>query len=289
MLDKLFPSIGFVVVCTSIIAGYLWHGGNLHLLYQPTEVLIIGGSGIGAFIISNDVHSVKAVLLAVKNAIFSTALGEKDYLDTLQLMNDILKKFKKEGGLKLEADMDNPSESTLFKKYPDVLKIEDSVTFLSDSFRLIISGQHIPPHELDPLLDSEIDFFHEEEAKKAHHLNALAEAFPALGIVAAVLGVIITMTKISEPAEVLGHSIGAALVGTFLGVLLCYGFVGPLAKKIELKADRGKEHMHMIKVVVICFVSEMSPQMSVEFGRRATPLDIRPSFFELEELLKQNK
>ena len=139
MLDKLFPVIGFVVVCASIIVGYLWHGGNLHLLYQPTEVLIIGGSGIGAFIISNDVHAVKSVFYASKKAIFCTALGEEDYLDTLKLMSNILKKFNKEGGLKLEGDMDNPHESSLFKKYPKVLvsrqmNVDQSGNFLRDIY-----------------------------------------------------------------------------------------------------------------------------------------------------------
>lgn len=287
MLEKFLPAIGVVVVCGSIVLGYVLHGGHLLLLWQPTEVLIIGGSGLGAFIISNDLHTIKETFGATKKAVFSSPLSSSDYLEALLLMNDILKKFKKEGGLKLEADMDKPFESPIFKKYPGFLENKTSITFLTDSFRLIISGQSVPPHELDPLLDNEIEFLHEEEVHNSHNLNTLAESFPALGIVAAVLGVIITMTKIAEPPEVLGHSIGAALVGTFLGVLLCYGFVGPLARKIELLAKKRKELMYVIKVIIMCFVTNMPAHMAVEFGRRAVPSGERPSFFELEKMMQK--
>jgi chemotaxis protein MotA len=288
-MDRFMPTIGCLIVIGSVIGGYTWHGGNLALLWQPSELLIIGGSGLGAFVIMNDWHNFKEALHASFKGFFHSSTSKVEYLDTLLLMNDILKKIKKVGAIKLEADMDKPEDSEIFKKYPRVLKKKIPVLFLCDSFRLLISGQSIPSHELEPLMDNEIDFFHEEEVKSAHCVYTLAESFPALGIVAAVLGVILTMTKIAEPPEILGASIGAALVGTFLGVLLSYGFVGPLAKKIELLADKEKEMMYVIKTIIMCYVMKMAPQMAVEFGRRAIPTSVRPNFFELEEMLKKEK
>ena len=285
-MNKAFTPIGLIIVLTSVIGGYILEHGNLAVLWQPVELLIIGGAGLGAFIASCTPDIFKATMKSILKGILFEPLKKQDYVEVLNLLNEIFAKIRKEGSIKLESHMDDPENSSIFKNYPDFMKKKEALTFLTDSFRTIITTK-ILYYDLNTLLEDEVEAYYEELEHEASLTNEIAESFPGLGIVAAVLGVIITMGKISEPPEVLGHSIGAALVGTFLGILMCYGIVGPIARKMKLYAESEKEYLMVIKTIIIYFVSGINPKIALEFGRRAVPKHERPSFMDLEQAFKE--
>ena len=285
-MNKAFTPIGLIIVLTSVIGGYILEHGNLAVLWQPVELLIIGGAGLGAFIASCTPDIFKATMKSILKGILFEPLKKQDYVEILNLLNEIFAKIRKEGSIKLESHMDDPENSSIFKNYPDFMKKKEALTFLTDSFRTIITTK-ILYYDLNTLLEDEVEAYYEELEHEASLTNEIAESFPGLGIVAAVLGVIITMGKISEPPEVLGHSIGAALVGTFLGILMCYGIVGPIARKMKLYAESEKEYLMVIKTIIIYFVSGINPKIALEFGRRAVPKHERPSFMDLEQAFKE--
>ena len=285
-MNKAFTPIGLVIVLTSVIGGYILENGNLAVLWQPVELLIIGGAGLGAFIASCTPDIFKATMKSILKGILFEPLKKQDYVEVLNLLNEIFAKIRKEGSIKLESHMDDPENSSIFKNYPDFMKKKEALTFLTDSFRTIITTK-ILYYDLNTLLEDEVEAYYEELEHEASLTNEIAESFPGLGIVAAVLGVIITMGKISEPPEILGQSIGAALVGTFLGILMCYGIVGPIARKMKLYAESEKEYLMVIKTIIIYFVSGINPKIALEFGRRAVPKHERPSFMDLEQAFKE--
>lgn len=281
----MFAIIGALVVLSSVIGGYLWHGGNLHVLFQPSEYLIIGGAAIGGFIIASPMKVIKAVIGGISSILSGKAYSKADYMEVLMLMSEIFSKIRKEGLVSIEADVDNPHESKIFSNYPKFLKNHHAVDLVADTLRTVMTTS-IAPHELEALLDTELEAHHEELMIPSKSVNNVADSLPGLGIVAAVIGVILTMAKINEPPEVLGHSIGAALVGTFLGVLMCYGFVGPTARNLEHIANEQKEYLNVLKVALVAFVGGAAPQIAVEFGRRVIPGNVKPSFVEVEEALR---
>jgi chemotaxis protein MotA len=284
----MFAIIGALVVLSSVIGGYLWNGGNLHVLFQPSEYLIIGGAAIGGFIIASPMKVIKAVISGVLRILSGKAYSKADYMEVLLLMSEIFSKIRKEGLVSIEADVDNPEESKIFSNYPKFLKNHHAVSLVADTLRTVMTTS-IAPHELESLLDTELEAHHEELMIPSKSVNNVADALPGLGIVAAVIGVILTMAKISEPPEVLGHSIGAALVGTFLGVLMCYGFVGPMARNMEYTANEDKEYLNVLKVALVAFVGGAAPQIAVEFGRRVIPGNVKPTFVEVEEAIRELK
>jgi chemotaxis protein MotA len=281
----MFAIIGALVVISSVIGGYLWHGGNLHVLFQPSEYLIIGGAAIGGFIIASPMKVIKAVIGGISRILSGKAYSKADYMEVLLLMSEIFSKIRKEGLVSIEADVDNPHESKIFSNYPKFLKNHHAVSLVADTLRTVMTTS-IAPHELEALLDTELEAHHEELMIPSKSVNNVADALPGLGIVAAVIGVILTMAKINEPPEVLGHSIGAALVGTFLGVLMCYGFVGPTARNLEHIANEEKEYLNVLKVALVAFVGGAAPQIAVEFGRRVIPGNVKPTFVEVEEAIR---
>lgn len=284
----MFAIIGAAIVFISVIGGYLLEHGNLHVLFQPVELLIIGGAATGSFIIASPMKVIKAVIGDIGKILAGKAYSKADYIEVLILMSEIFSKIRKEGLVSIEADVDNPGESKIFSNYPKFLKNHHAVDLVADTLRTVMTTS-IAPHELESLLDTELEAHHEESLIPSKSINTVADGLPGLGIVAAVLGVVITMGKISEPPEVLGHSIGAALVGTFLGVLGCYGFVGPVAKNLEFVANEDKEYMNVLKVSLVAFVGGAAPQISVEFGRRVIPANVKPSFVEVEEAIRERK
>ena len=287
-MEKFFTPIGWAVTMAAVIGGYIMEGGNLHLLWQPAEFVIIGGAAIGAMIASCTPHIFIDTLKTMKTGMFLKQYNKEDYMEVIKLLNLIFTKMKKVGAIKMEGDFDDPEQSQVFQKFPNFLNAPVPLEFVTDSFRTIITTD-IPYYDLNTLLESEIDEFHHEAEAKAQLLTDISESFPALGIVAAVLGVVITMQKISEPPEVLGHSIGAALVGTFLGVLLCYGFVSPLARKCKILATQEKEYLFVIKTVIIGYVAGINTNISLELGRRKIPHHVRPPFSEMEIAIRDSK
>jgi chemotaxis protein MotA len=277
-----------VIVLVSVIGGYLMEQGNLSLLLQPAELVIIVGAALGGFIISSPMKVIKAVQFGILRMFKSKIYSRSDYLDALVLLSEIFYKIRKEGLVSIETDLDEPDTSAIFLKYPKFLKNHNALSFLTDTLRTLTITD-IEAHELGSLLDYEIDAHYEEAVIPARSIASVADSLPGLGIVAAVMGIVITMKKISEPPEVLGHSVGAALVGTFLGVLLCYGFVGPVARNLESIANEDREFLTVIKAALLAFINTPSPQVAIEFARRVVPGELRPSFLELEAVIKKAK
>jgi chemotaxis protein MotA len=278
----MFLIIGALVVVGCVAGSFLAQGGHLGVLWQPFEFIIIFGSGVGSYIIANP----KTVLGKTMGGLGSVFKGAKykkdDYLDLLSLLYQIFRLAKTKGMLALESHVENPHESELFSKYPGFLANHHAEEFLCDYLRLMTMGTD-NPQELEALMDLELDTHHQEAHRISHALQQLAESFPGLGIVAAVLGVIHTMGSITEPPAVLGHLIGAALVGTFLGILLCYGFVGPMATALKGNQDGEHSYFTCIKAGLIAHLQGYAPAVSVEFARKILQSHTRPSFQELEE------
>ncbi|MEW6417001.1 MAG: flagellar motor stator protein MotA [Nitrospirota bacterium] len=281
----MFVIIGIGVVVCSVVFGFLLEKGNLHVLFQPAEFVIIFGAAIGAFLISSPPKVITAVVKDLSSIMKPKNQNKEKYLELLTLLYQLFSKIRKEGLISIESDIENPDKSAIFNNYSNVMTNHHIVNFICDNLKVIITT-NVPPHELDNLMDLEIETHHHEAMVPSHSLAKVADALPGLGIVAAVLGVVLTMGKIDQPPSVLGHSIGAALVGTFIGVLMCYGFVGPIATNLEHRAKEDSVFFQVIKIALVAFVGGSPPQMAVEFGRRAIPGKDRPTFEELEDVVR---
>lgn len=285
----MFPIIGMLIVTGCVIGGYLLEHGNMAVLFQPVELLIIGGAALGGFVIASPMHVMKAVIAAVIGMFTHKSRTKKDYIEILLLLNGIFYKIRQQGLVSIESDVDAPNESPLFTQYPNILKNHHAVAVIADTLRTVMTTT-IAPHELEALIEQELEAHHEESMTPAHSVNTIADGLPGLGIVAAVLGVVLTMAKIKEPPEVLGASIGAALVGTFLGVLLCYGYIGPMGKNLQFIAEEDLQYLNVIKVALLAFVGGgAAPKVAVEFGRRVIPGNMKPGFMEMEEAFREAK
>jgi chemotaxis protein MotA len=284
----MFVIIGSVIVIVGVFGGYLLEHGNLAVIFQPAEFIIIYGAALGGFLISAPLKVINMVIRSLIRMFTHTPLSKNDYQELLLLLNGIFYKIRQQGLVAVESDVDDVASSVLFNKYPKVMKNHHAISFIADTLRTVMSTT-IESHELDALMENELDSHHEEMMLPAKSINFVADALPGLGIVAAVLGVVLTMGKIGQPPEVLGHSIGAALVGTFLGVLSCYGFIGPMGKNIEHMAMEEMQYLNVVKVGLLAFIGGAAPKVAVEFGRRVIPNTSRPSFSEVEELIRQKK
>jgi chemotaxis protein MotA len=282
----MFAIIGSAVVLASVIGGYLMEEGNLHVLIQPAELVIIFGAATGALVISSPPSVLSLIVKNLGRVISARTKTKAEYLEVLSLLNSIFTKMRKEGLIAIEADIENPETSPIFSKFPSILKNHHALNFICDNLKVIIST-NISSYELDNVMELESDTHHREAMIPSQSVSKVADGLPGLGIVAAVLGVVLTMGKISEPPEVLGHSIGAALVGTFLGVLMCYGFVGPMGTNLEHTANEDATYYQTIKIALVSFVGGAAPQIAVEFARRVIPSKEKPTFSELEQELRK--
>ena len=281
--------IGFVIVSAAVIGGYLLECGNLSVIFQPVEILIIGGAAIGGFIIASPMKVIKATGSSIARIFSNKPYTKQDYMEVLIMINGIFYKIRQQGLVSIESDVDAPEQSPLFSQYPNILKNHAAITLITDTLRTVMTTT-IAPHELEALIDQELEALHDEALGPAHSISNVADALPGLGIVAAVMGVVLTMGKIKEPPEVLGASIGAALVGTFTGVLLCYGYVGPMGKNMEFIANEDQKFLNVIKVALLAFIGGgAAPKVAVEFGRRVVPVEAKPSFLEMEDALRAAK
>jgi len=277
----MFFIIGSVVVLASVVGGYMANGGHMAVLWQPFELVIILGAAIGGFVTANR----KPVLVETGKAVGALLKAEKydkgAYLELLSLLYAVFKLSKTKGALALEQHVEKPDDSTLFALYPRFNADHHAVVFLCDYLRLLTLGTD-NHHEMENLMDDEIETHHEEQQAVVGAIQTIADGLPALGIVAAVLGVIHTMGSITEPPEVLGHLIGGALVGTFCGVLFAYGFVGPIASAVKARADADVRYFICIKSGILAYMQGYAPAVAVEFARKALNSDVRPSFYEVE-------
>jgi len=284
----MFVIIGLAIVLVSVLGGFLMEGGNFLVLMQWAEYVIIGGAAGGALLIATPKSTVVKIIGYVMGSLKSSGVSKASFLELLQLLYEIFQTSRVKGLLTLEGHVEKPEESELFAKYPAFLKDHHTLEFLVDSLKLMVVGG-VPPLELETLLESDLEVQGEEGKKPSHALARTADSLPGLGIVAAVLGIVLTMQAIGGPASEVGHKVGAALVGTFLGVLLCYGFLQPLSAQIEYQAELEELYMHSIKAGVVAYAKGMPPIVAVEFARRVIVNEFRPSFAEVEEACRAIK
>ena len=280
--------LGMLMVLGSVIGGYLLSHGVLLALFQPFEFMIIAGAAFGAFVISNPVDVIKTVLKNLPTLLGGSKFNKQMYLDLLTLMFDLFTKARKEGLMALENDVEEPEESPIFNKYPKIMSDHHAMDFITDYLRLMVGGS-MNPMELENLMDVELETHHQEASIPSTAVTNVSDALPGFGIVAAVMGVVITMGALGEEPSVLGAHIAAALVGTFLGILLAYGFVGPMGTALGHHAREVAKFFECIKVCILATLNGYTPQIAVEFGRKVIFTKDRPGFLELEEYIKENK
>jgi chemotaxis protein MotA len=272
----MFAIVGILVVFGAIVGGYLMEHGNLKVLVQPAELIIIGGAAVGTILTANPPTVLKALLGGLAAVFGSSKYDKGAYQSTLKRLFDVMQRARKKGLTDLEGDVEKPDKSELFKAWDHHLR-----DFVCDTLRMAMTGGPTP-YELDQVMELDMEVHHHESNLPVNALSTVADSLPGLGIVAAVLGVVITMGAIGGPPEEIGHKVAAALVGTFLGILLCYGLLGPMAAKMGKAAEEEGQFYHVVRVSLIAFLKGTSPSMAVEFGRRAIPGHARPSFGELE-------
>ena len=277
---------GSLTVFICVIGGFVMMGGHVAILMQPVEFIIIIGAAIGAFMIANPMTVIKACIKATLGLLKPPRHNKASFLELLTLLYAVFKLVQMKGMLALEQHVENPQESDLFQQFPKFYADETAVTFLCDYIRLMTLGSD-KAHEMEALMDEEIETHHDDKLEIAEAINKVAEAMPALGIVAAVLGVIHTMGSISEPPEVLGHLIGAALVGTFLGVLLSYGFIGPIASALKGRSNTDSKYFVCMKAGLMAYMQGYAPAVSVEFARKILFAHERPTFYDVEEAVAE--
>lgn len=281
----MFRAIGFCVVIGSIITGMLMHGGNPMILLQVSEYVIIGGAGFGALLVSGGLKTVKNVAVGTMHVFRPDPYDEEAYLELLQVLYEVFYTARREGLVGIEEHAENPEESDLFAQYPGFREKEHAVDFLTDTLKVLLTGA-VEEHHLAEILDLDMDERHASAMKPASTVDELGDSMPGFGIVAAVIGVIITMGHIGGSAEEIGHSIAAALVGTFLGVLGAYGILKPLATAMKARVQSEEAYLNCIRTGLLSFARGDSPVTSVEFARRVIEADERPSFSEVEELIR---
>lgn len=281
-------TIGYFVVIVSVFGGFALAGGHLGSLFQPVELLMIAGAAVGAFFVGNSGKAIKATFKAFPYIFRDANYTKAIYMELMTLLYELLSKIRKEGLMSIEADVDDPAKSPLFGKYPKILSDHHATEFITDYLRLMVGG-NLNPLEIENLMDSEIETHHQEGEIPVHVISKMGDALPAFGIVAAVMGVVHTMESVGIPPAELGKLIAAALVGTFLGILLAYGFIGPLASRLEQRLHESSKLLECIKVTLLANLNGYAPALAVEFGRKVLFSTERPSFIELEKHVKQSK
>jgi chemotaxis protein MotA len=260
--------------------------GKIGVLLQPAELLIIGGAAIGTVLTANPIHILKKIAAGLLGVFKGSPFPKKRYVDTLKMMFDLLAKSRKEGAIAIEGDIEEPDKSPILSRYPGFLSDHHARDFVCDTMRMAITGG-VSAFDLDQMMDLDMEVHHLTATQPCQALTTMADALPGLGIVAAVLGVVVTMGSLGGPPEEIGTHVAAALVGTFLGILLCYGLVGPLASNMSKIVDEENSYYHVLRVVMLAFIKGTAPIMAVEMGRRAIPEHARPSFVEVEKACRE--
>jgi chemotaxis protein MotA len=282
----MFSIIGIGVVFGSVVAGYLMEHGNIKVLMQPAELIIILGAAVGTVLVANPLHILAKIGAGLGGAFGGSPFTKQWYLDSLRMMYEIFTRARKEGLMSLEADSDAPDQSQIFSKYPKFLKDHHALHFVCDSLRMAASGG-IEPFDADQMMELDMDVHHHGATQPVAALSTMADSLPGLGIVAAVLGVVITMGALGGPPEEIGRKVAAALVGTFLGILMCYGLVGPLSSNMAKTADDEHAYYNVLRVMLVALLKGTNPMVAIEVGRRAIPSHLRPTFQETEAYIKE--
>lgn len=277
----MFTIVGAVVTTVCVIMGYVLHHGNLAVLWQPTEILIIGGAAVGSLVMATSPFVVKSMIAKCLQALKGTGISKATYIELLQCMFELIK-MASANPISIEPHVENPENSEIFKRYPSVLHNHHCIDFICDTLKVQIASS-LSPYDLEDLMNSDLDIVTEEEHVLVGSINRVSDAMPGLGIVAAVLGVVITMGKLDQGKEVIGMSVAAALVGTFLGILFSYGYLQPLGAKVESNLKEEMRLMVTAKVCLLAFAKGVNAKVCAEFGRRSIPSEFRPSFKEVDE------
>lgn len=280
--------IGALITIVGVFGGYILAGGHMKVVFQPFEFMIIGGAALGGFIIANPMTTVKMAFKMSLKAMTSRGPAKKDYVELLQLMFQLFQIFRKDGPQAVEKHIEEPNSSEIFKAYPKFLKNHHAVDFLCDTMKITLSAD-LSQYDVDDLLDQDIKVAHEEEHAAQHAVQSVADALPGLGIVAAVLGIVHTMDYLDQGAQKIGSLVAAALIGTFLGVLACYGFVGPVSTKMKNDIDAEGRYMSVIKAALVALQRGAPPLVCVEFARRSIYPTERPTFDEMDTATKEAK
>jgi chemotaxis protein MotA len=283
----MFPIVGVVVVLGAIAGGYLMEKGNLLVLMQPSELIIIGGAALGTILIGNPLHVLKGIVGDLLQAFKGSRYNAQMYLQTLKFLNDFFVTARKNGLAALEADFDEPDKSELFKRHPAFSGNKRAMYFFCDTARTLVTGG-VEIHDLDLIMETDLEILHKQASLSVSALTTAADSLPGLGIVAAVLGVVITMGSLGGPPEEIGHKVAAALVGTFLGILMCYGFLGPLAANIKKQIDAEGEYFSSVRIGLLASMKGASPLLAVEAARRAIPHHARPTFQEMDKACRKS-
>ncbi|MGB6690131.1 MAG: flagellar motor stator protein MotA [Terracidiphilus sp.] len=281
----MFAIVGILVVFGAVIGGFLMEKGHIQVLLQPAELLILGGAAIGTLLVANPMHILKGIVGGLLGALKGSPFGKDRYLNTLKMMYQFLNKVRKEGLLSVENDVEKPAESAIFKNYPEFLHDHHACDFVCDTLRMAITGG-VEPFDMDQMMELDMEVHHHDATMPVSALTTVADALPGLGIVAAVLGVVITMGALGGPPEAIGEKVAAALVGTFLGILLCYGVAGPLSSNMAKSADEHNAYLGVLRVLLLSFLKGSAPMIAVEMARRAIPAHVRPSFDGMEKSCK---
>jgi len=286
----MFVVIGFIIVFVCVFGGFLWAANfspvAIGFFLHPYEYIIIGGASIGAMVIANPMSLNKRIVQGAIGTIKGAKVSKKAYLELLTLLYELFQYAKREGLIALEQHIENPEQSSILSKYPIFLSNHHAVNFLCDTLKVVLSGG-VPAHNLEELMDLDLENIHQEEHQPPAQLNIVGDALPGLGIVAAVLGIIVTMMFITAGPEIVGAKVGGALVGTFMGVLLSYGFVGPLARNMEFIVQKEAKYLECIKSALLSFAKGAPASVAIEYGRRAIDPENRPGFSETEEAVKK--
>jgi len=283
----MFVIVGILVVLGAVIGGFLMEHGPIRVLIQPSEAIIIGGAAIGTLLVANPLHTLKAVLGGVLQVVKGSKFTKKRYLDALKMMYDLFNKIRREGPNAVENDIEEPGKSKFFTAFPEIAKDHEALAFVCDTMRMVLMGG-VDAFDVDQMMEADMDVHSHEKEQSVTALSTVADSLPGLGIVAAVLGVVMTMSALGGPPEEIGKKVAAALVGTFLGILMCYGFIGPISSNLAKLAHEEHEYLHVLRVTMIAFMKGVSPLLAVEMGRRAVPGHLRPSFAEFEKHCKQS-
>ena len=281
----MFQIIGILVVIGAILGGYLMEKGNLLVLIQPAELIIIGGAAIGTVLIANPLHILKQILKGVLGIFRGSEFTRARYEESLKMLFTLFNASRKEGLTAIEKDIEEPDKSKIFGAFPKIAQDHHVISFICDTMRTASAGA-VDPFDLDQMMELDMETHHHESGQPVAALSTMADSLPGLGIVAAVLGVVITMGALGGPPEEIGHKVAAALVGTFLGILLCYGFIGPLAANLSKGAEEEHAYHNVLRVLMLAFIRGNPPIQALEFGRRAIPGQVRPSFTEMEKACK---
>lgn len=277
----MFSILGVVIVCICVFGGFILEGGNIAVLVQPIELLIIGGAAVGSLVIVASPHLIKGIIARTLQVFKGSGISKATYIELIQCMFELIK-MASANPISIEPHVENPENSEIFKRYPGVLHNHHCIEFICDTLKVQIASS-LSPYDLEDLMNSDLDAVHAEDHHLVMAVNRVSDAMPGLGIVAAVLGIVITMGKLDQGKEVIGHSVGAALVGTFLGILISYGFIQPIAAKMESIMGEESSFMNTAKICLLAFAKGVNAKVCAEFGRRAIPSEFRPSFKEVDE------